>query len=91
MKLADRASKVFEWAFLLGVVALSLQWFPQIGFSGVQLSDFLFLFAVLAMAFSGTRLIRLPGPDLVWLGLFIGGTVLFVKAEHDVARPRRVF
>ena len=76
MNRADRASKVFEGAFLLGVIALPLQWFPQVGLSGMQLSDFLFLFAVLAMTFSSTRLIQLPRPDLVWMGLFVGGVVV---------------
>lgn len=76
MNPAHRASKVFEWAFLLGVLALPLQWFPQIGFGAAQLSDLLFLLAAIAFVFSSTRLIRLPGPDLAWVGVFVCGITI---------------
>lgn len=75
MHLRKRASGIAEWAFLAGVITLSLQWFPSIPLGGAQLSDLMFLVAAVAMVISLRQSIRLPGLDLAWIGAFVAGVI----------------
>ena len=76
MSVSDHAAKLALWSFALGVVTISLQWFPALPLKGAQLADFLFLVAAAAMVVSRRQLIELARVDQLWIALFAGGAVV---------------